>query len=338
MGLYYPSPFKKKPAKYKLVGEDADTWVRTKALFYCPMWNSKIADPSLCNERKNIVKADQSRFSVGDSHNFTTMHTCDTCSGPVPISEMENVKQKTEQNKKILWLQAYLTDEEKKDIKIMADIPEFVEKVEKKQHLKKKPPRPVVAIGEIKTCSKCGNEFEAYQRGRMVIHKICRDCMGFHAASQKKVKALKEVVTHMHDVVQEDKKALVETLKDVVMPVPEMLQETYPPSAVPDMNVPWDTKSLGENIVNTKDELAEKLDAIRKAYEPVFEAAMKEDEEFTKEEMKRQIQAAYVPPTWEEGLFIGEEVLLEKLRQEAKSQRRDLKQHILFLLEQQVRY
>lgn len=224
--------------------DNPDEWIEKNLDYFCEPWNAKIKK-GLCKERKRIATTDTHRFSVGDGWHFITFKSCLDCKGAIPLSK----------TKKEIPMSEELKNQYLKELFPGEPVP--VKKVSQSE----------VKIGDPCVCERCGNQFGAWLRGRMMIRKVCKNCVG------KKY----EPVFIDANTVHIDK---------------EMIQ-------IPDPEKILEAKLEDKVVVNN----------------------MEGYEESTH---------------WISILFENEERLLEQVREEARLQRRDLKNHILFILEKEV--
>ena len=158
----YNKFFSKKKREWKTVGDTPEEWKAKHELVYCQLWDSTFRK-NVCQERKRIAIDDNNRFSSGDGVNFSTFHRCVECKGPLdkkpePVISVEEIKME-----------------------------EIVKEVKKKAE-----------VGDPCVCQKCGSDFEAYQRGRMVCSKTCLDCV------MKAINSKRNSVVETKQVTSED--------------------------------------------------------------------------------------------------------------------------------------
>lgn len=254
MAVIYFSTLRRKPLKFKTLGSTED-WVKENHQWYCPMWNTSFKDNGLCSYRKNIAEDRKKRsyLNVADGGNFATFERCLECQGAVSLTEKEVKKEST-----------------------MRDfLEELANKKIQEKFIKTNQTENIVA-GMPSTCETCGKQFEAFQRGRMIIYKKCKDCIKAGILKTKENNDDEKLLTRL----TKETETPIQPEPQVVLPIEEEKR------LVPEIPVP---------------------------------AVWPPSDVFKKH--------------WVNNLFQDETPLLEKLEKEAKSQRRDLKQHILFILE-----
>jgi len=333
MEWHYPSM--KKKIKLKTVGMDVETWLKNHDLRYCPRWNIKLRGDKVCKERKQLAEETKNRFSLGDGSNFNSMSRCLTCeTGTVPLSQMVGARQEYEKERDRMAKES----EEKyfpvEDLGPMFPTnPDLIDDL--RNAYKTKQQKNKVEVGDICTCVKCSHVFEAYKRGSQIIRKVCKNCVDHSAMAAKRLKAQKS-----------DK--LIDTLLDLSNTVTDLNKLDFAPDDLSEIDQAVETflktdRAHPEIKIDYSEKYNQK-ETHEKIVEEVMKAVKKKPHVVHPEPVQKETFAGYaIPPPAEEAnpmkwvsqLFDNDPnpQLLEKLIQEAKEQRRDLKNQVLYILE-----